>query len=312
MCYPLPGPRCSSHTRASLISARAAWREAGTPEAKERYLTARDEYDTSPEGIARNRSLLEHHIKNGLSTRYVKARLAIGEQTRTEGIEAMAEQGITVKEEEAVSPYDEAGRDAEGYDAAGQDTQGTTVEAAEEHLRRQVLSESDYKFLKEMGPSYWSPADRKALQDYSAAQAALNVARAGDNSVASSETVGDEREVAVRAQQVEDAKQRLNAMKASEIRSLVGFNDIGKDIEDEDYQVEERGGKVYITGLVEYARGDEGGSFAVDKELDLDAFAPVRVGGSYDAMTNKQRLRAAEIMFGTDSDKYRDAVQKLA
>lgn len=178
MCYPLPGPRCSSHTRASLIAARAAWREAGTPEAKERYLTARDEYDTSPEGIARNRSLLEHHIQKGLSTRYVKARLAMGEQTRTEGIEAMAEQGITVEEEEAVTPYDETGRDVEGFDAAGQDAQGTTVEAAEANLRRQVLSESDYQFLKEMGPSYWSPADRKALQDYSAAQAALNVATA--------------------------------------------------------------------------------------------------------------------------------------
>lgn len=178
MCYPLPGPRCSSHTRASLISARNAWREAGTAEAKERYLTARDEYDTSPEGIARNRSLLEHHIKNGLSTRYVKSRLAIGEQTRTEGIEAMTDQGITVTEEKGVTPYDETGHDAEGFDAAGQNVQGTTVEAAEEHLRRQILSESDYKFLKEMGPSYWSPADRKALQDYSAAQAALNVAKA--------------------------------------------------------------------------------------------------------------------------------------
>lgn len=183
MCYPLPGPRCSSHTRASLIAARTAWREAGTPEAKERYLTARDEYDTSPEGIARNRSLLEHHIENGLSTRYVKSRLAMGEQTRAEGIEAMDEQGITVEEEEAVTPYDEAGRDVEGFDAAGQDAQGTTVEAAEANLRRQVLSESDYQFLKEMGPKHWTPADRKALQEYSTAEAALNIAKADDSAL---------------------------------------------------------------------------------------------------------------------------------
>ena len=117
MCYPLPGPRCSSHTRASLISARAAWREAGTPEAKERYLTARDEYDTSPEGIERNRALFEHHVKNGISTRLVRTRLALGEKNRDEAKQAMADIGITVEEEVDVTPYDSSGRDVEGFDA---------------------------------------------------------------------------------------------------------------------------------------------------------------------------------------------------
>lgn len=181
MCYPLPGPRCSSHTRASLIAARAAWREAGTPEAKERYLTARDEYDSSPEGIERNRALFEHHVKNGISTRQVRTRLAIGEKSRDEAKQAMADIGITVEEEVNVTPYDSSGRDVEGFDATGIDAEGTTVEAAEKNLRSQVMSASDYAVWKELGQKHWTPAIRKALQEYSTAEAALNVAKAKED-----------------------------------------------------------------------------------------------------------------------------------
>lgn len=304
MCYPLPGPRCTPHTRAAVIAAQRAFSAKPTPETRARLNDAQREYDKSPEGLERNRQLVEYNIRHGIKTRKKLIQLQEDETERHEGIAAMKALGITVKTEDEPTPFDETGRDIRGFDVSGVNTDGETVAEAEANLLQQNITESEYLLLKELGHRYWSPEDRKNIQLYDTAKAALNVAKA--------ETKNETgRDALVRSQQIEAAKQKLNSMASSEIRSLVGFDDSGKDVEDEDYQVEERGGKVYITGLVEYARGDQGGTFAVDKEVDLDTFAPVRVGGSYDAMTNKQRLRAAEIMFGTDSDKYRDAVQKF-
>lgn len=306
MCYPLPGPRCTPHTRAAVISAQRAFSENPTPETQARLNEAQREYDKSPEGLERNRQLVEYNIRHGIKTRKTLIQLQEDETERHEGIAAMKELGITVKTEDEPTPFDETGRDIRGFDVSGVNSNGDTVAQAEANLLSQNIDEKEYQLLKELGHRNWTAEDRKNLQEYDTAKKKLAVARAE-----TADESSDEREIAVRAQQLEDAKQSLNTMNPSEIRSLVGFNETGKNVEDEDYQVEERGGRVYITGLVEYARGNQGGSFTVDKEIDLDSFAPVRAGGSYESMTNKQRLRAAELMFGTDSDKYRDAVQKL-
>lgn len=180
MCYPLPGPRCTPHTRAAVIAAQRAFSANPTPETRARLNDAQREYDKSPEGLARNRQLVEYNIRHGIKTRKKLIQLQQDETERHEGIAAMKALGITVKTEDEPTPFDETGRDIRGFDVSGVNTDGETVAEAEANLLQQNITESEYLLLKELGHRYWSPEDRKNIQLYDTAKAALNVAKAGE------------------------------------------------------------------------------------------------------------------------------------
>lgn len=55
MCYPKPGPRCSSHARNALIKARADYEANPTAENKAEWEEAVKDYALTPEGIAKLR-----------------------------------------------------------------------------------------------------------------------------------------------------------------------------------------------------------------------------------------------------------------
>lgn len=179
MCYPLPGPRCTPHTRAAVISAQRAFSANPTPEAQARLNEAQREYDKSPEGLERNRQLVEYNIRHGIKTRKTLTQLQEDETERNEGIAAMKALGITVKSEDEPTPFDETGRDIRGFDVSGVNSNGDTVAQAEANLLNQNIDEKEYQLLKELGHRNWTAEDRENIQKYDTAKKALDVVRAG-------------------------------------------------------------------------------------------------------------------------------------
>lgn len=71
MCY-TGGPRCSKEARRALERAKQEWREEPTPEKKQKYFDALEQYHLTSEGLEKLKVAAESARENGLEAQYLE------------------------------------------------------------------------------------------------------------------------------------------------------------------------------------------------------------------------------------------------